>query len=175
MPSEAFVIVGKLGRPRGVQGEIRVTPETDFPERFVGLKEIYVRDRNRWEKRSLISSRLISGRPVLLFEDITTPEEAARLTNRDLAVPRNQAVVLPDDTYYIFDLIGCEVLEEDTDRPIGQVVDVERYPVNDVYVIKSASGEMLRCPAVKQFIRKVDIQGRKISVLTAGLFKDEKT
>lgn len=175
MPSEAFVIVGKLGRPRGLTGEIYVTPETDFPQRFVGLKEIYVRDRNRWEKRSLISSRLISGRPALLFEDITTPEEAARLTNRDLAVPRSQAVALPDDTYYIFDLIGCDVLEEDTDRLIGQVVDVERYPANDVYVIKSTSGEMLRCLAVRQFVRKVDIQGRKISVLTAGLFKDEKT
>jgi len=175
VPSEAFVIVGKLGRPRGLTGEIYVTPETDFPQRFVGLKEIYVRDRNRWEKRSLISSRLISGRPALLFEDITTPEEAARLTNRDLAVPRSQAVALPDDTYYIFDLIGCDVLEEDTDRLIGQVVDVERYPANDVYVIKSTSGEMLRCLAVRQFVRKVDIQGRKISVLTAGLFKDEKT
>lgn len=175
MPSEAFVIVGKLGRPRGLAGEIYVTPETDFPQRFVGLKEIYVRDRNRWEKRSLISSRLISGRPVLLFEDITTPEEAARLTNRDLAVPRSQAVELPDDTYYIFDLIGCEVLEEDTDHLIGQVVDVERYPANDVYVIKSTSGEMLRCLAVRQFVRKVDIQERKISVLTAGLLKEEKT
>lgn len=175
MPSEAFVIVGKLGRPRGLAGEIYVTPETDFPQRFVGLKEIYVKDRNRWEKRSLISSRLISGRPALLFEDITTPEEAARLTNRDLAVPRSQAVVLPDDTYFIFDLIGCEVLEEDTDRLIGQVVDVERYPANDVYVIKSTSGEMLRCLAVRQFVRKVDIQERKISVLTAGLLKEEKT
>jgi len=175
VPSEAFVIVGKLGRPRGLAGEIYVTPETDFPQRFVGLKEIYVKDRNRWEKRSLISSRLISGRPALLFEDITTPEEAARLTNRDLAVPRSQAVVLPDDTYFIFDLIGCEVLEEDTDRLIGQVVDVERYPANDVYVIKSTSGEMLRCLAVRQFVRKVDIQERKISVLTAGLLKEEKT
>jgi 16S rRNA processing protein RimM len=173
VPSEAFVIIGKLGRPRGVQGEIRVTPETDFPQRFVSLKEIYVRDRNRWEKRNLISSRLISGRPVLLFEGITTPEEAARLTNRDLAVPRSQAVVLPDDTYFIFDLIGCKVLEENTDRLIGQVVDIERYPVNDVYVIKSTSGEMLRCPAVKRFIRKVDIQGRKINLLTAGLLKEE--
>jgi 16S rRNA processing protein RimM len=173
VPSEAFVIVGKLGRSRGVQGEIYVTPETDFPQRFVGLKEIYVKDRNRWEKRSLISSQLISGRPVLLFKDITTPEEAARLTNRALAVPRSQAVVLPDDTYFIFDLIGCEVLEEKTDRLIGQVVDIERYPANDVYVMKSDSGEILRCPAVKRFIRKVDIQRRKITVDTAGLLKEE--
>jgi 16S rRNA processing protein RimM len=175
VPTEALVIVGKLGRPRGLAGEIYVTPETDFPQRFVGLKEIYVRDRDRWEKRSLISSRLISGRPALLFEDITTPEEAARLTNRALAVPRSQAVVLPDDTYYIFDLIGCDVLEEDTGRLIGRVVDVERYPANDVYVIESASGKVLRCLAVRQFVRKVDIQGRKISVLTAGLLENEKT
>ncbi len=139
------------------------------------MKEIYIRDRDRWEKRRLVSSRLISGRPVLLFEGVTSPEEAARLTNRDLAVLRSEVVVLPKDTYYIFDLVGCEVLEQDTDCLIGQVVDVERYPVNDVYVIKSASGQMLRCPAVKQFVTKVDIQGRKISVRPAGLLKDEET
>lgn len=175
MSSEAFVIVGRLGRPRGVSGEICITMETDFPQRFVDLREIYVRDRDRWEKRKLASSRLISGRPVVRFENVTTPEEAARLTNREVAVPKSQVVALPDDTYYVFDLIDCEVLEEGTDRFIGRVVDVERYPANDVYVIEGASGKVLRCPVVRKFVRKVDIRRRKITVLAAGLLKEEKT
>lgn len=169
------MIVGKLGRPRGVHGEIYVSPETDFPERFVGLKEIYVRDRERWEKFKVVSSRLVSGRPVIHFEKVMTPQEASRLTNRELAVPKSQVVALPHGTYFIFDLIGCEVWEEGSNRHVGRVVEVERYPANDVYVIETTSGKEVRYPAVKQFVKKVDVEKRKITVHTAGLFEDEKT
>jgi len=157
-----------------VAGEIRVTPHTDFPWRFVGLKELYVRDHGRWEKRCLASSRLISGRPVVRFENVTTPEEAARLTNKEVAVPKNQLIALPDDTYYIFDLVGCEVQEENTNRIVGRVTDVEQCPANDVFVIRDVSGKTWRCPVVKQFVRTVDIKGGKITVLTSGLLGEGK-
>ncbi len=152
-----------------------VTVETDFPERFLGLKEIFVRVRNHWEKRRLLSSRMVSGRPVLRFEGVTSPEAAARLTNRDLAVLKSQVVALPKDTYYVFDLLGCLVVEEGSGKVVGLLVDVERYPANDVYVIEDAAGRKLRCAAVKQFIKEVDIQGRTIRILTGGLFEEDAT
>ena len=169
------MIVGTLGRPRGVLGEMYVTPDTDFPQRFVGLKEIYISNRQRWDKFAIASSRLVSGRPVIRFETVTTPEEAARLTNRKLAVLKNQVVSLPDDTYYIFDLIGCEVREDGTDRLIGSLTDIERYPANDVYVVETTSGKLLRCPAVKQFVKQVGVKRKQIRLVTAGLFEVEKT
>jgi len=172
--SETYVIVGKLGRPRGVHGEIYVTPDTDFPERFVGLKEIYVRDRQRWDKFNIISSQLISGRPVIRFEEITTPQEAARMTNRLLAVPKSQIVALPRGTYFIFDLIGCRVMEEGSNRLIGLVTEVERYPANDVYVIDTTSGKEVRCPVVKQFVKKVDMKKREITIVTTGWLEDQE-
>lgn len=168
------MIVGKLGRPRGVHGEIYVTPDTDFPERFVGLKEIYVRDRQRWDKFNIISSQLISGRPVIRFEEITTPQEAARMTNRLLAVPKSQIVALPRGTYFIFDLIGCRVMEEGSNRLIGLVTEVERYPANDVYVIDTTSGKEVRCPVVKQFVKKVDMKKREITIVTTGWLEDQE-
>ena len=132
--------------------------ETDFPQRFVDLREIYIRDRDRWEKRNLASSRLVSGRPVVRFENVTTPEEAARLTNREVAIPKSQVVALPDDTYYVFDLIDCEVLEEGTDSLIGRVVDVERYPIYYIcYSIYQSNGYVVhtRIFQIKQY-PKVD-------------------
>jgi 16S rRNA processing protein RimM len=173
--SDNYVIVGTLGRPRGVRGEIYVTPDTDFPQRFVGLKEIYVRYRQGWEKFAIISSRLVSGRPVIHFENITTPEEAARLTNRQVAVLKHQVVPLPRDTYYIFDLIGCEVREEGSDRVIGRIIDVECGPANDVYVIEGTAGEKMRCPVVKQFVKQVDIEKKQVTIITAGLFIEDQT
>ena len=171
--SDDLVIVGKLGRPRGVTGDIYVTPLTDYPERFTGIDEIYVRNRDGWEILKVVSSKLVSGRPVIRFEDVTNPEQASRLTNRELAVPRDKLVKLPEGTNFIFDLIGCEVVEDGSESLIGTVVDVERYPANDVYVVKMLSGAQLQVPVVKSFVKHVDVKNKKIKIVTAGLLDGE--
>ncbi|MFH1372778.1 MAG: ribosome maturation factor RimM [bacterium] len=175
MPADTFIIVGTLGRTRGVTGEMYVTLETDFPDRFVDLREIHVHDRNGWEIMRLASSRLVSGKPVIRFDNVTTREEAARLTGRQLGVPRDQVVRLPIDTYYLFDLIGCRVIEKDTGSSIGRLVDVEQYPANDVYVIEDESGKVMRCPAVRQYVTSVDIAGKKIMICSDGLIQEHES
>jgi 16S rRNA processing protein RimM len=175
VPPEDFIIVGKLGRTRGVHGEINVTPDTDFPERFDGLKEIYVKDRADWKKFKIVASRFVSGRPVLTLEGIGNPEDASRLTNRLLAVPKSQVVKLPDDTYFIFDLVGCRVIEDGSGRTLGEVEDVEQYPANDVYVIRTTDGRKVLFPAAREFVKSVDIENKKITVEPGGLFDRERS
>jgi len=116
------------------------------------------------------SSRLVTGRPILKFAGINSPEEAARLTNRHLAVTADQLVKLPKGTYYVFDLIGCEVFDE-TGVRIGEVVDVEQYPANDAYVIRTDNNEEVLFPAVLEFVKEIDAEHRKIIVRNAGLFE----
>ena len=169
---DTYITVGKLGKARGVHGEIYVTPLTDFPERFVGLTEIYLWNNGTWRKTKLESARLVSGRPVLKFENIDSPEEASRLTNRELAVPRSQAVPLPENTYYVFDLLGCRIYTEVDGESIGEVIDVERYPANDAYVIRMNDGRQMLLPAVPQFVRQVDVLKRTILVDESGLTED---
>lgn len=118
------------------------------------------------------SSRLVTGRPILKFAGIDSPEEAARLTNRHLAVTSDQLVKLPEGTYYVFDLIGCEVFDE-AGVKIGEVTDVQQYPANDAYVIRTGAGEEVLFPAVTEFVKEVDAKKRRIIVRNAGLF--EKT
>jgi 16S rRNA processing protein RimM len=169
---QEFITVGKLGRTRGIHGELYVTPFTDFPERFLDLKEIYVEYRGVWERRVIESSRLVSARPVIRFANVTNPEDAARLTNRNLAVTRDQVVKLPEDSFYIFDLVGCKVYEEDTSRYLGEVVDVRQYPANDAYVIRRETGDDVLFPVIRQYVKHIDIDQKKIVVDSAGLFDD---
>lgn len=164
MPGSNFIILGKLGRTRGVEGEIYITPDTDFPQRFVDLTEIYVKSRSGWQKRPLVSAKLISGRPVLKFEGVNSREDASRMTNLTLGVPIDEAVELPDDTFYIFDLIGCKVFAEDDDRLLGEVIDVEQYPANDIYTIELVTGGKVLVPAAKRYVKKIDISKRRITV-----------
>lgn len=167
--SEKLITVGKLGRTRGVEGEIYITPFTDFPDRFLELDEIFVKNQKEWEKMKLVSSRLIADRPVIKFENINSPEQASRLTNRIIAVPKDQLVELPDDMFYIFELVGCQVYSESDNSLLGEIIEVEQYPANDVYLIKTAENIMIRFPAVKQFVKSVDIDNKKIIVDPAGI------
>ncbi len=169
MNADDLVIVGKLGRPRGVCGDIYVTPLTDFPTRFDGMVEIHVGSRDGWELKKLAAAVMVGGRPVLRFEGVDTPEEVARMTNRELAVPRDRLVELPENEYFVFDLIGCEVFEQENGERIGEVIDVEKYPANDVYVVTTANDKKLMVPVVGVYVKKVDIEARRIEIDPTGL------
>jgi len=164
-----FVTVGKLGRARGVHGELWVTPATDFPDRFLSLKEIYIDNRGVWEKIQIVSSRMISGRPVVALSNVTSPEQASRLTNRELAVPREQLVKLPEDRHYIFEVVGCQAYAAGSNEPLGEIVEVVQYPANDVYVIRKADGGELICPAIKQFVVSIDTEQKRVTLVADGL------
>ncbi len=116
------------------------------------------------------SSRLVTGKPILKFAGVDTPEAASKLTNRHLAVKSDQLVKLPEDTYYVFDLIGCEVFDE-TGARIGKVTDVQQYPANDAYVIRTENNEEVLFPAVLEYVKEIDAENRKIVVRNAGLFE----
>ena len=163
--------VGRLGRPRGLSGEIFVTPLTDFPERFVNIEEIFVSSKNDWEKKKVVSSKFVSGRPVLLFENINSPEQAARLTNRYLAVPKSMVMELPEGSNYIYDLIGCEVINEKTGEAIGRITEVELFPANDVYTIETNNGNIKSLPAIDRYVKKVDTDSRKVFVDPSGMIE----
>lgn len=169
---EELITVGRLGRTRGVAGELYIVPETDFPERFLGLREIYVSRQGQWEKLLIESTRLVSGRPVIKFENVNTPEEAARLTNREMAVPKEEIYRLPEGRFYIHDLIGCQVFDHESGGLIGEIVSVETYPANDVYGIKTTEGKDVLFPAVEEFVREIDIVNRKVIIASIGLFQE---
>ena len=164
--------MGRLGRARGVQGALWVSPLTDFPDRFAELKEIYLYRQGDWRRFEIEWARIISGRPVLKLAVVNNREDAARLTNTELAVPREQLVKLPDATFYVFDLIGCQVIDHDSGEVLGEVLDVQRYPANDVYVIEDKRGRKVLFPAVAKFVTGIDTDGKKITVRKAGLFEE---
>lgn len=172
METEEFITVGQIGRPRGTEGEMYVTPLTDFPERFENMSEIFVSSGDSWTNMKVLESKMISGRPVIKLENVNSPEDAARFTNRYLAVYKEQRIVPSKDSYYIFDLVGCNVFDEQTNDKIGQIIDVDEYPANDAYVIETNTGERMTVAAVKRFVKSVDIENKKVVIDTAGLIKE---
>ncbi len=160
-----YIAVGRIRRPYGVRGEVKVQFLTDFPERFRDLKTVYI-DGEPYT----IERRRFTGDGILLkFAGIDTPEAAAFLRNRLVEVPVSEAVPLPPNTYYYFQILGLEAVTT-AGEVLGQVVDIIATGANDVYVVRSAEGREVLIPAIEDVVKEVDLQANRLVVeLLPGL------
>lgn len=158
-----YIVVGRFGRPRGVSGEIYLNPLTDNPERFRKAGIFWIESDDGWKETKITAIRFISGKPAVRIEAIDNSEKARELTNQYLYIKATDLDDLPEGSYYHFDLIGCRIVDLNGNS-LGQLVDVERYPANDVWVIESEKGKRSMFPAVKAFIEDVDIEAKLIVI-----------
>lgn len=171
-----FFRIGIFLRPHGIAGSIKLMPLTDDISRFSKLKDAYVEYRQDEYRPVVVSSaKIASPNSVIVKLDGTDSVETAELLrNKYLCVDRAHALKLPEGTYFISDIIGCEVFSSDGGY-LGIVSDVYQTSANDVYVI---SGERkLSVPALKKLLNLVDVESKRIEfdakVLSeVGLFED---
>ncbi len=170
---EWSLTIGEIVAPFGLAGEMKVRLETDFPERFDHLRNVCVRrSPEQAEMYAVESARPHKGQILLRLRGVSTIEEAESLRNTFLQVRPQDAVRLPKNEYYIYDLIGCDVFTQDA-RPLGRLNSILRGGGNDVYVIGEGKTEIL-LPAIKEVIREVDLTRRRIVVTpTPGLLPGE--
>jgi 16S rRNA processing protein RimM len=162
------VTVGQVTAPHGVRGEVRVRPDTDFPERLASLRDVVLIDGDRVRSAAVVACRPHGAVLLMRFDGVDDLEAAERLRGVAIAVPRGAAMPLAPDTYYIHEILGMQVRTEDG-RLLGVVAEVMRAPANDVYVVRGAAGEIL-VPALRAVVRRVDRQAREMRVaLPAGL------
>ncbi len=171
--AEWSLTVGEIVAPFGLQGEMKVRLETDFPDRFKRLKQICARPLGGTPRLfDVESTRLHKGQILLRLKGVDVIEDAEKLRNHFVQVRASDAVRLPADEFYIHDLLGCEVVLE-SGRVLGPLQNVLRGGANDIYVIGEGKDEIL-LPAIKDVVRSVDTQARRIVVSpTPGLLPGE--
>ena len=163
LPSEADrrIIIGKVGAPHGVKGEVKIIPMTDFPERFDGMTHCFIGDR----LITIKGARHQKNHVLMVFDGITTREDAAALTGAFISVDRSEAMPLKDGEYYTADIIGLSV-EETDGTVLGVVTDVIRTGSNDVYVVSlPGRSEDVLVPALKKVVREISIEDGRMVVL----------
>lgn len=158
-----YITVGRFGRPRGVSGELYITPETDFPDRFLDLTEFFVVRQGVREVLKIESSELIGGRPVVKIQGYDSRETAGALTNLGIELPGELAVELPEGSHYQFDLVGCVIKGVDGEE-IGVLEEILFYPANDLYRIKTKRFGEILLPVVDKFVKGVDIEKKEIII-----------
>lgn len=158
------IAVARITRTKGVLGHVKAEVLTHDARRFDLLAEVVVEKERQPERRVVLESwRPEPGGVLLKFAGIGTPEEARRvLCGGYVTVAPEQAPSLPGDTYYVYDLVGCTVQDEQG-RDLGQIVEVLQMPSTDVYQVRGPAGEVL-IPAVASFVVRVSIAEKRVVV-----------
>ncbi len=149
-------MVGRVGRPHGLDGSFVVEHASEAPERLARGARVLVDG----EPAEVVASKRVGGGRLAIRLDRPV-ERGAELT-----VPRSELPALEPDEYYVFELVGLEVVEE-SGALLGHVKDVQPYPANDVLELDTG----LALPLVEDCVREVDVPAGRI-VVAAGFVED---
>lgn len=163
--------VGAVTSTHGLRGEVKVFPTTDDPGRYKKLKEVLVDTGKGQETRKIERVRFFKQMVIVKFEGLDDINEVERYKGARLYVKREQALKLREDEYYFADLVGLCVQTEDGEA-LGTLKDILQTGANDVYVIGRGKKKDLLVPAIKDCIKKVDVESGTMTVhLLPGLFE----
>jgi 16S rRNA processing protein RimM len=141
--------VGRVGRPHGLGGAFVVERPSEEAERFAVDAVLHVDGE---PARVTESKRGGGGRVVIKLDRPVERGSALEVPKADLPEPG-------PDAYYVFQLVGLEVVEEGG-RSLGRVADVAGYPANDVLELEGG----LALPMVAECVREIDLEGRRVVV-----------
>ena len=153
-----FLIVGRVIAPWGTKGELKVQVITDFPDRFTP-GEIVCIDGKPLE---IENSRPHKQHLLVKLATIDSVRDAEKLRDCDLTIPRSRVRPLAPGQYYLFQVIGLNVLTTDG-RSLGEIVDIMATAGNDVYVVEGELGEIL-IPAIEDVVRSIDLERGEVVI-----------
>ena len=160
---EDLLQVGIIASTHGVRGEVKVYPTTDDPRRFRRLKEVVLDTGKEKMNLEIEGVKIFKQFVILKFKGLDNINYIEKYRQKSLYVTRKNAVRLQRDEYFIADLIGLKVQDEDG-KELGTVKDVIETGANDVYEVEMADGKSLLLPAIKQCILNVDVENGTMQV-----------
>lgn len=162
--SEDLVLIGVIRKPHGIHGFVRVWPLTDFPDRFYDLERVILLQKGKPRIAAEIEAvREQGGFFLIKFAGIDSRAAAEELSGGEIAIPREECVDLPEDTYFHFDLIGLKVVLSHGET-VGEVVDVQSFPAQDMLIVRRPEGQEIMVPFVKEIVTRVSLKERIIEI-----------
>lgn len=160
---EDLLQVGAITSTHGIRGEVKVFPTTDDVNRFKKLKEVVLDTGKEQLTLQIEGVKFFKQFVILKFKGIDNINDIEKYKGKSLFVTRENAVKLKKDEYFIADMIGSKV-EDEEGKVLGTLLDVMQTGANDVYIVEDENGKELLFPAIKQCVLKVDIEEKKILV-----------
>ncbi len=168
MKQEYFEI-GQIVNTFGIKGFVKVNPFTDDMQRFEELKSVLVIKNKETIHMQIEEVKYHKNQVLIKFKGIEDINMAEKYKGCYIRIKREDARKLPKDTYFIADLIGLTVYD-DNGNLLGKVDDIYNNKSHDIYVVKNDLGKQILLPSTKEVIKQIDIDNDRIIVhLIEGL------
>ncbi len=159
--------VGKIVASQGLKGEVRIYPDSDFPQRFEqpGQRWLLYPGSSEPQPIELLSGRYIphKGLYVVRFKGITDRNQAEALRDCRLMVPKADRPALEEGEFHVADLVGLKVFEQATQTLVGVVTDVLAAG-NDLLEVQLESDKKVLIPFVEAIVPIVDLEQQRIEI-----------
>jgi 16S rRNA processing protein RimM len=159
-----LITIGKILKPVGLRGEVKVLPLTDFPDRFKALREVIVQIKEEEKPQQYQIDHVRYGPPFvyITFSGFFSVDQVDVLIGGLIQIPEEQRVLLPEGSYYQFELQDVDVYLEDGTL-LGKVNQILQTGSNDVFVVKSDTREYL-IPALHTIVKEIDISKKRMMI-----------
>lgn len=158
-----YLEIGQIVNTFGIKGEVKVNPFTEDITKFERLDKILLEKSNKQTSYEIENVKYHKNTVILKLKGVNTPEEAELLRNSHIKINREDEEDLPEGTYYIADLIGLEVYTDENVK-LGTVDDIYNHGSSDIYVVKNELGKQILLPAIKDVVKQVDLENKRIIV-----------
>lgn len=173
-------MLGHVAGAHGLRGEIRVRVYGDGPENLLEAGEVALADPERgaddpaprhYEIETGGAGR--SGEVRLKLAGVTDRESAAALSGRLVTMPADKLPKLPEDEFYWYQLVGCEVVTEGGES-VGRVQEVWETGAHDLLVVRDERGRRQLIPTAREFVTEIDLSQSRITLATRpGLLAED--
>ncbi len=160
-----FLIIGKVIKPFGIKGEVKLFPITDSMQRFNDLKSVYLKKGITFQKVAVKSARASNKFVLLKLNGYDSRNDVESLQGKYIYVARENAAKIGDGSYYYYDLLGCTIKTLQGDV-LGTVYDIQNAGSCDIYFIRSCNSkqEDFMIPAVSDIVKEVNIRAKEIVI-----------
>lgn len=160
---QEYFEMGQIVNTFGIKGFVKIVPFTDDLERFEELERVFVVKQKQLIEMQIEEVKYHKNLVLVKFKGIEDINMAEKYKGCYIKIKRENARKLPKDTYFIADLIGIDVYDENGNL-LGKVDDIFNNKSHDVYVIKDDLGKQILLPSTKEVIKDVDVENNKIVV-----------
>lgn len=160
---EDLLRVGVITSTHGIAGEVNVFPTTDDPQRFKVLKQCILKSERETMELDITGVKFHKNLVILKFKQFNNINQVEKFRQAELYVTRENAVPLEEGEYFICDLIGLNVVDENGTK-LGNITDVLQTGANDVYEVTNDENKTYLFPVIKECILNVDLDAQVVTV-----------
>lgn len=171
MAKSRYLECGKIVNTHGVKGAVKVENRCDTPKVLAALKRVFLESGGAFSETRVISASVMGGMVIMTLEGVSDMDAAMLLKNRIIYAARED-IPIEEGAYFLADLEGLDVIDADSGKVYGKLREVINRGASDIYVVDTASGERMM-PAVKEFVKKIDIEKGVFVSPIPGMLEDD--